>query len=264
MIKGARLTKTPKSVAFLALACFGLVSTPALRAQDVVAKSTAQAAPALPSTDDVVNHYIKATGGSEAWQKLTSRQLVGTIDIPAMNVSGTVESHEKAPNKLLSVVVIAGASFRRGYDGNTAWADDPQNGLRELTGDELADTKREADFYRPLHLTKIYSKLTVTGVDKAGDHDVYVVEASSGSGDPDKLFFDKDSGLLVRSSLTQHTPQGAVTVQEELTDYRDTDGVKMPFAIKQSTPQVEFTIKVTEVHHNVSFDDAQFAKPAAQ
>lgn len=212
----------------------------------------------------MVKHYVEAIGGKDAWQKLATRQLVGTIEIPTMSISGTVESHEKAPNKLLSVVVVAGATFKRGFDGTTGWADDPQNGLRELSGDELTDTKREADFYRPLDLQKIYSKLAVTALDKAGDHDVYVVEASTGQGDPDKLFFDKHSGLLVRSVLTQHAPQGAVTVQEELTDYRDVDGVKMPFAIKQTTPQIEFSIKVTEVHHNIQLDDAQFTKPAAQ
>jgi hypothetical protein len=237
---------------------------PVSHGQDAAKAATPTAAAALPSSDDVVKHYVQAIGGKDAWQKLTSRQLVGTIDIPAMNISGTVESHEKAPNKLISVVVIAGATFRRGFDGTTGWADDPQNGLRSLSGDELADTQREADFYRPLDLQKIYSKLTVTGSDKAGDHDVYVVEAASGQGDPDKLLFDKSSGLLVGSVLTQHAPQGAVTVQEALSDYRDVDGVKMPFAIKQTTPQVEFTIKLTEVHHNVQFDDAQFAKPAAQ
>lgn len=246
------------------LAVLILLLVPAARAQNAAKAATPGAAAALPSSDDVVKHYVEAVGGKDAWQKFTSRQLVGTIDIPAMNISGTVESHEKAPNKMLSVVVIGGAAFKRGYDGTNGWSDDPQNGLRDLSGDELTDTKREADFYRPLDLQKIYSKLTVTGSDKAGDHDVYVVEAASGQGDPDKLLFDKNSGLLVRSVLTQHAPQGAVTVQEELTDYRDVDGVKMPFSIRQTTPQVEFTIKVTEVHHNVPFDDAQFSKPAAQ
>jgi hypothetical protein len=248
----------------IAAAILGLMLGSAARAQAPAKADPAPAASALPSSDDIIKHYVQAVGGADAWQKLNSRQLIGTIEIPAMSISGTVESHEKAPNKMLSVVVVAGAAFKRGFDGSTGWADDPQNGLRDLTGDELQDTKREADFYRPLDLQKIYSKLTVTGTDKAGDRDVYVVEAASGQGDPDKLFFDKQSGLLVRSTLTQHTPQGAVTIQEELSDYRDTDGVKMPFSIRQSTPQVEFTIKVSEVHHNVQFDDAQFAKPAAQ
>jgi zinc protease len=255
-----------KSGALLAAALLSLAFSSTAHAQEPkAAPAVATAAPAaLPSSDEVVKHYVQAVGGNDAWRKLNTRQIVGTIDIPAMNISGTLESHEKAPNKMLSVVVIAGATFRRGFDGKAGWADDPQNGLRDMTGDELRDTVREADFYRPLDLQTIYSKMTVTGTDKVGDHDVYVVDAAPAQGDADKLFFDKQSGLLVKSVLQQHTPQGAVTIQEEMSDYRDADGVKIPFSLKQSTPQIEFTIKVTEIHHNVSLDDAQFAKPAAQ
>lgn len=249
-----------RSCAFLAAALLSLTLGAALRVQG----QDKAASTALPSADDVVKHYVKAIGGEDAWHKITSRQLIGTIEIPAMSISGTFESHEKAPNKMLSVVVVAGATFRRGFDGTVAWADDPQNGLRDVTGPEFDDTKREADFYRPLDLQKTYSKLTVTGTDKVGDRDAYVVEAALPGGDSDKLFFDAQSGLLVKSIGQEHTPQGALTVTIALGDYRDTDGVKMPFTIHQSNPQNEFDIKFTEVHHNVPFDDAQFGKPAAQ
>lgn len=257
-----RLTTKCKSSVFLAAALLGWICTPAVHAQ--APSPAAAATAALPTSDDVINHYVKAIGGQDAWKKISSRQFIGTIEIPAMSVSGTLESHEKAPDKMLSVVVVAGSAFRRGFDGKAAWADDPQNGLRELTGPEFDDTKREADFYRPLNLQKTYSKIAVTGTEKVGDHDAYVVDATLPSGDTDKLYFDTQSGLLVKSIGQQHTPQGAVTMQVELSDYRDTDGVKLPYAIHQSTPQFEFNVKFTEVHTNVSFDDAQFSKPAAQ
>jgi len=261
-----KLTAKSKFGISVAVLTFSLFAGSPVRAQAPAKADPPANAPAaaLPSSDDVIRHYVQAVGGAEALKKFTSRQIIGTLEIPRMSVSGTLESHEKAPNKMMSVVVVAGATFKRGFDGTIGWADDPQNGLRDLTGDELTDTKREADFYRPLDLQKIYSKISVQGTDKVGDHDAYVVEASTGSGDPDKLFFDKTSGLLIHSVLTQHTPQGAVTVEEDLGDYQDADGEKIPFTIKQSTPQIEFTIKISEVHHNVQFDDAQFAKPAAE
>jgi len=229
-----------------------------------LAQAPAPAPSALPSADDVVKRYVKAIGGQDAWQKLTSRQVKGTLDIPAMNLSGTLESHEKAPNKMLHVSVLAGASYLRGFDGASGWADDPQNGLRDLAGAELEDMKREADFYRPLNLQKTYSKMTVTGTKKVSDRDAYVVEAALPQGDSDKLFFDVQSGLLVRTIQQEHTALGALTIQADLSDYRDVDGVKMPFSIRQSNPQFEFSLKFTEVHHNVRFDDTQFSKPAAQ
>ena len=104
--------------------------------------------PRSPRGDQVLNHYVNAIGGRAAWSKLHSRVSKGTIEIPAMNnLSGTVEMHEKAPNSMLAVITLGGAVFEQGFDGTTAWSDDPQNGLRVLSGAELEDARREADFY---------------------------------------------------------------------------------------------------------------------
>lgn len=227
--------------------------------------ATSSAAPATPSADQILDRYIEASGGREAWKKLTTRVSKGTIEVPAMNMSGTIEVHEKAPNQMVAVVVIGGGSFQQGFDGKVAWSDDPQNGLRELTGDELAETKRDADFYRPLDMRDLYKKFTVTGTEKVGDRDTYVVEASTGEGtDPEKMYFDAQTGLPIRVISQRHTPDGVTPIQEDISDYREVDGIKLPFSVHQSNAESEFTITFSEVHHNVALEDAQFAKPAAQ
>jgi hypothetical protein len=53
-------------------------------------------------------------------------------------------------------------------------------------------------------------------------------------------------------------------VEAELTDYRDVDGIKLPYSVHQQTAQSSYTITFTEVHHNVPLADSQFAKPAAE
>jgi hypothetical protein len=223
------------------------------------------AAAATPTADQVLDHYVNAIGGRAAWTKLNSRVSKGTIEIPSMNnLSGTVEVHEKAPNSMLAVITLGGAVFEQGFDGTTAWSDDPQNGLRVLSGSELEDAKREADFYHPLDLKKLYKTMTVTGTEKVGDRDAYVVEATSSDRDPDKMYFDTESGLLVRAVNHRHTPDGVAVFQAEVGDYKDVDGVKLPFTVQQSSAQSAFTIRFTEVHHNLQLADSQFAKPAAE
>ena len=219
---------------------------------------------ATPTVDQVLDKYVDALGGRTAWKKLTSRQSTGTIEVPAMNLSGTFQVTEKAPNQILSVVVVAGANFREGFDGKTGWSDDPQNGVREQSGEELEEARRQADFYHSLDLRQLYKKLTLTGTEKIGDRDTYVVEAATGSGDPDKVYFDTQTGLALRVVGQHHSPEGVTVVQEDLEDYRDVDGVKVPFTIHQTAGESAFTIKLAEVHHNLPVDDAQFAKPAAQ
>jgi hypothetical protein len=221
-------------------------------------------APATPSADQLLDRYIEAIGGRAAWKKLTTRISTGTIDVPKMSLSGTIEIREKAPNHLLATIIIAGASFRQGFDGTVGWTDDPQNGLHEESGAELEDTRRDADFYHPLDLHTLYSKFTVVGREKVGDRDAYAVEATRAGADPDKLYFDTQTALVLRIFTRHHTADGVTAFQEDLEDYREVDGVKLPFTVHQVSTDSAFTIKFTEVRQNVDLDGTQFSKPAAQ
>jgi hypothetical protein len=217
-----------------------------------------------PSADQILTRYVHAIGGREAWEKLSSRRSVGTIEVPAMNLSGTVEMHEKAPNKMLATIAVAGATYRQGFDGTVGWSDDPRDGLRQQSGIELEETKRDSDFYHPLDLHQLYAKFSVTGTEKIEDRTAYAVEATPPQGEADKLYFDAESGLVLRIVSRHHLPEGVVVFQEDISNYREIDGIKLPFTVRQSSAESEFTIQFTEVRHNVEFDDAQFAKPAAQ
>ena len=185
--------------------------------------------------------------------------------MPAMSLSGTIETSERAPNRILSIVTIAGASFRQGFDGSVGWTDDPENGVREKSGAELSEARREADFYHPLDLGKIYAKLSFVGQEKLGDRSAYVVEAMPDEGaDADKLYFDTQTGLIARMVTTRHLPQGASVLQEDFADFREVDGIKVPFTVRQSGGESEITIRLEEVRHNVELSDTIFSKPATQ
>lgn len=232
-------------------------------AGDSAAKPAATAA--IPSADQILDRYVQATGGRAAWRKLTSRHSTGTIEAPALSMSGTIDIFEKAPNRVLAVIVMAGASFRQGFDGTVAWSDDPQNGLRELNGPELAETRRDADFYHPLDLRQLYSKFTVRGVEKVGEREAYAVEATPPEGgEPERVYFDKGTGLLLRLVSHRHSPEGSEEVEQDFEDYREVDGIMLPFLVRQTSESTPLTIRVSEVHHNVPMDDSQFAKPAVE
>jgi len=190
---------------------------------------------------------------------------MGTIDVAALNLSGTVLIQKKAPNKMHSAVIINGAAFQQGYDGITGWTDDPKDGLRDRAGAELAETKRDADFLEAFDLRKLYSKLSVTGTEKVGDSEAYVIEAEVPEGGaPTKMYFDTQTGLLVRVESEIHDADGVSHLREDLSDYRDVDGVKLPFMSKETNGDTTYTIKMSEVHHNVELEDSDFAKPAVQ
>jgi hypothetical protein len=260
--------RKPSSAKGLAVvACLGLalaLSGSALRAQQAATPQT-KAAPAAPTADQILNRYLEAEGGAAALQKLTSRVSTGKVDVPSMNISGTVETYEKAPDRALNIATIAGASFRQGFDGTVGWSDDPQNGLREQSGAELLEARRDSDFYHTLNLRKLYTKFTVIGAEKINEHDAYLVEALlPEGGDPDKLYFDAETGLALRFITHRHLPEGITEFRQDFEDYRDVDGIKLPFVIHQLDGDTAYTITISEVRHNVPIEDSQFAKPAVQ
>ncbi len=250
----------------LALSFSAFAQTPAQpAASQSPAKTAAPAnAAAMPTADQILDHYLQAVGGRDAWKKLTTRVSKGTIDLTGKDMSGTLELQEKAPNLTLAVVSIGGAAFRQAFDGKVAWSDDPQNGLRELSGDELEETRRDADFSHPVDMHQLYKRFAVAGVENVDDHNTYVVEATPEEGAAEKMYFDTQTWLLIRVISQRHTPDGVTTIQIDLSDYREVDGIKLPFAIRQSAGDTEFTMKFDEIHHNVEVDSAQFTKPAAQ
>jgi hypothetical protein len=52
-------------------------------------------------------------------------------------------------------------------------------------------------------------------------------------------------------------------VQIDYADYRDADGIKIPFRWTLARPNGRFSIQIDSVQQNVPVDDAKFAKPAA-
>lgn len=225
----------------------------------------AAAATALPTVDQVLDKYVEALGGKAALEKQTSRSAKGTFEIPAMGMSGTLRTFDKAPNMTSTNIDLAGVgAITIVFNGKQAWQQDPMTGLREMSGPELAMMKIEGEFYAPLKLKSLYKSVEVKGKEKVGGAEAYLVEALPAEGSPVKMYFDVTSGLLVRREAEQDSPQGKMPTELLLEEYRVVDGVKIPFVMKTNTPAMSFVIKIEEVKHNIAIDDAKFAKPSGQ
>jgi photosynthetic reaction center cytochrome c subunit len=219
------------------------------------------AAPALPTADEILNKYIQAAGGSAALEKITSRVEKGTISFGPQQLP--VEVLAKAPNKRISLVHTPNGDNITAFDGHAGWIGNPgPRPPREMSAPENEAIGFDATFYLPTELKKMFAQFRVRPADKIGGHDVYQLIGANPGKPPMRLFFDKESGLLVRSIRYADTPLGRNPTQVDYSDYRAQDGVKVPFQWTLARPLGRFTIQVTELQQNVPIDDAKFAKPA--
>jgi zinc protease len=218
-------------------------------------------APALPTVDQVLDKYLVAMGGQAAFDKITSRTAKATIEIPDMGITGTMTMTEKAPNKALVVVEIAQMTVREGTDGTVAWDENPQTGLRDKTGLELAEYKRGSLFNIETKLKTAYPKMNVTCRDTVNGRPAIVIDAIPEQGSLVKIFFDSETGLILKQAGSRETPEGPITFESFYDDYRTVDGIKQPHTLRQVTSRFTSVIRITEMKHNVPVDDALFRKP---
>lgn len=216
----------------------------------------------LPAMDAILTKHLAAIGGSEAQQKLRSRVIKGRLELVGGDSWGQLSIYTKAPNKSFAVINLQPVGqVKHGYDGNTAWDAGGALGSHNLTGVALSGFSNDTDFYRESKLRELYPTIRVLGIVKDKDREFYLVEAFPRVGVAETLFFESQTGLLTGRDLTQQTPQGPVRVEMRYSDWREVDGVKLPFKITQTMPGLKFVFTVTELKHNMSLADSLFEQP---
>jgi photosynthetic reaction center cytochrome c subunit len=229
------------------------------------------AAAQRPSVDQILASYVQALGGEQAIRKVTSRSITATREVPARGdeppAQAQVEQYQKAPNMMVMIThAPKGATTASGFDGTTAWTENAKGVVKDLTGIEEARAARAADFYRALDLKQQYGRLVARRPAMIGDHEAYVVVGVPQGDQPERLFFDTKTGLLLRKITVVPTPVGNLPTQFDYDDYRDTgSGVKVPFLIHITTaPRNVVTIHVQKVQDNAPIDNSKFAKPESK
>lgn len=217
--------------------------------------------PAL-TAEQILERSIEATGGRQAYGRLTSTVAKGTLEFVEQHLHGTMEFYAKAPNKRLVIMNLENiGQMRQGFDGEVAWIENPMAGLRRLEGAEAAQLRLEADFHRPLKWRQLYRRIELQGKDTVGGRAAYVVRLTPREGKPLTHYYDAETFLLVRQDLVQQSPEGEIAVQAVMSDYRDVGGVKAPHRIEQRMPMGKVIIQFSRIENNVEIEDARFVMP---
>src|SRR5262245_2965752 len=217
-----------------------------------------------PTVDQILDKYTQALGGAANFRKLTSRVSRGTLEVQTAEktFTGNSEIYATDPNKRVEInrLILNPCTevdlFLEGFNGTDGWSHWDQ--FRKPEGAELAAIKLEAEFYREIKLKALYPKMTVNGTVKIGDRWTYVLDAAPVEGSPEKMYFDMETGLLVRRDAPKYIKGARVDFVIIIEDYKEIDGIKLPFTLRFLSPPIKFIYTFNEVKHNALIEGAKF------
>jgi photosynthetic reaction center cytochrome c subunit len=214
-----------------------------------------------PSMNEILAKYVDAIGGSGAVQKNRTRAEQGSVEGPH-GLHAAIETYRTAPDKAFAIEHRANGDVMEGVDGNVGWGKRANGEVTEESGDELARSRQWAEFYPGEHFEKDYERFQVGGIETVNGHDASVMMAWWKGGGADRIYFDVQSGLLMRITHSIESPLGALPLQTEYEDYRDVNGLKIPFTVRVTRVDGATTYTWQKMEANVAIDPRRYEKPA--
>ena len=212
----------------------------------------------------ILDKYVEVTGGRAAYDKIKSEVVTGTLEITGMGLSGTLTTYKAAPDKSYTAIEFSGGlgKAEEGSNGEMAWAVNGMQGPRIKEGDERASALRHDALNADTRWREFYKKAELAGAEDVGGKACYKVVLTPNDGGPETRYYDKSSNLLVKVVLPITTPEGAATVEINLSDYRDEGGILVPHTIAQTIPNADILVKIESVKQNPEIPAGRFDLPA--
>jgi outer membrane lipoprotein-sorting protein len=214
-----------------------------------IALAASATAADLPTAEELFAKNAAALGG-DALGKVENMAAEFTFSMPTMGLETTGEAYVEVPHKtysMISLTAMGSSDFESGVNGDVAWQNNPQMGLRRLEGNERRMALRGGWLDPFAGWKDLWDRAETVAEETVGDATCYKVVLTPAEGSPLTAWFDEETGLLVQEELP--VPEMGMSVVTTFGDYREVDGVKTAHRIDQEGP-MPWTIQYTTVRFN--------------
>jgi hypothetical protein len=217
---------------------------------------------ALPKAETILDRYVEVTGGKAAYEKRKNEVTTGTLEFKAQGLKGSVTSYAAEPAQEYLILDLAGVGkIESGMNNGVVWEKSAILGPRIKSGAEKAQSLREGTFNPYLHWREQYPKVETAGIETIDGEPCYKVVLTPAEGHPETRYYQKKSGLAVKTTSIGVTQMGEVPFEIIYGDYK-TFGVLMPTKVTQQAGGQEFTTTILDVKDNQQLPPDRFEPPA--
>lgn len=228
----------------------------------IMPAAAAQAEP-LPKAEKIFDRYVEATGGMQAYDNIRNRVSKSTIEIVGAGIKLAVKAYQVKPNKSYTVIEsTATGKIEAGTDGNVVWEVSVMSGPQVWEGKKRTGMLHLSIFDKEVYWRKTYKKVECVAVENVDEKPCYKVIAAPHEANPETLFFDKKSNLLLKVAMTVENPMGQIPAEAYLSDYKKVDGILIPHKNKILVMGMERIIILESIEHNVDMPKDRFDLPA--
>ena len=210
------------------------------------------------TAESIIEKYLTALGGKE---KLTTvEDMVTQMQASIQGQNLNISLKQKSSGKFLMSMQMQGMTVQeQKYNGEKAKVSQMGQSQQIEDEDELASMKRQAMPFPELSYADWGYKMSLKGVDQVEGVNAAVVEIETPQGETFTDYFDLESFLKIRSVSTQESPMGTNTITTDLGNYKDVNGVMVPFktTISGAMP-MPLVMEVQSIEINTGVADSEF------
>jgi hypothetical protein len=207
------------------------------------------AADSVPTLDQITEQHRRALGGPAALERASALLLSGGCASAAQEESGPIQIFVSSPRVAFN---LNNGALRMGFSGQAGWRHVAGQDLQQRAGRQFVEIVTVFDPARVRWWKEWYPNMIVTGIENVAGRDAYALSMNSGNKASERLFIDRETGLVVRDEVMP----GVVFTFD---DYRPVNGLQVAFRIRQSTPvSVTYTYSFKDVKALTEIEAAQF------
>lgn len=173
------------------------------------------------TAEEIIASHIAAIGGADAWKKVNSVKLEGTMQVQGATVAVTQTIlHGKGNRQDISVMGMNGYTIIAPTSG---WSFMPFNGQtapEALTAEDVAEAQTDLDVQGNLidYAAKGHT-IDYKGKDDVEGTEAFKIKVNLKSGKSETMFFDTKSYLLIRMISTQKANGKEAEVTTNFSNY---------------------------------------------